>query len=153
MQLHHQVIEVISVSHDFRLSCRAPELSRVLVFSLLWQGYRYLYSLRGLNRLFYWMDLLRCMLLRLFSFFGVMPMLCVSMQGSLCKEFCIPDHRFPGLHLDKLKGITSIRVKDYILILTKTGGQLPLGQGSHEYNISHYQIMMLSPSLLISTST
>ena len=100
IQLHHQVIEVISISLEFRLSCRAPELSRVLVFSLLWQGYRYLYSLRGLHHFFYWMDLLRCMLLRLIPFFGLMPMLCISMQRSLSKEFCIPDYTFPGLHLD-----------------------------------------------------
>ena len=80
IQLHHLVIEVISVSLEFRLSCRAPELSSVLVLSFLWQGYRYLYSLRGLLCLFWWIDLLRCMLLRLLPFFSLMLPLYVNKQ-------------------------------------------------------------------------
>jgi len=137
------------------LSCLnwAPELSRVLVFSFLWQGYRYLYSLQGLQCLFWWIDLLRCMLLQLFPLFSLMSPLYVSMQGSLSKESCFPDHPFSCLHLDQLKVITSFVLQDYILIPTEIGGQLSLGQGSHEYNISHYQIIMLSPSFLISIIT
>ena len=60
-----------------------------------------------------------CMLLRLFPFFSLMLPLYVNMQGNLFKEFCIPDHPFPGLHLDQLKGITSFLLQDYIVIPLK----------------------------------
>lgn len=108
------------------LSCLAkPLISRVLVFSFLSQGYRYLYSLRGLQCLFWWIDLLRCMLLQLFPLFSLMSPLYVSMQGSLSKEFCISDHPFSCLHLDQLKVITSSVLQDYILIPTEIGVNFP----------------------------
>lgn len=69
---------------------RSTQLFRVLVFSFFRQNYGYLYSLRSLMCLFWWIDLLRCMLLRLFPFFSLMLPLYVNMQGSLSKEFCIP---------------------------------------------------------------
>ena len=96
IQLHHLVIEVISVCLEFQLSCRAPELPHVLVFFFfLRQSYRYPYSLRGLLCLFWWIDLLRCMLLRLFPFFSLMLPFTSICRGAFLRNFALLITYFP----------------------------------------------------------